>query len=607
MEAHSDASSTVRDLIALLAQRPAVAVLFSIVAIAVTTRFLFGGSTLHTKDGRPQPPPRPSYWLPFLGHGPQLLLNKDNFLDRMMKRYPEGIFSLHMLGGQHSVVSDPSLMGRLLNRMQTPAEEKWLAGRVVKGFGVRKQDQVLYQKIIHQTPELFKLMLSEPGLSRLVDTTVEQLKTNIADFVSFNSSPADQTDWEKLAGADVVQNAKAQSFVEAELMSLTRNFVATTANPSLFGTDFVQNFPDFFEILWKFDEGFLPLVAGVPGWVPWPSMQSAKVARRRLISYTREFEIAMDKYLDGQDPGVRWQDLDNVSEFLKKRIQVFKENGLSLEARASLDLSLAWAMNANANQLIAWMLFELYRDAVLLEQVREEVAPFIRIVQPPNDFGPAVWVAPELQHLDVEGLITKCPILKAAYWETLRVYTGFWNVKWLSEDVTLEAKDKNSGSSYLLKSGSYAHMAGELHQFDARYYPKPREWNHDRHLKDSVDEEGKSCQTMQIGTLRPYGKCIAYFPNFFYLQHPCTLLEWTLINEQPGGGASMCKGRAYALRELLVYVASILSFYDIIPPEGESWGEPKTTKRVGTRHAAGPVKVWIKKRQLATESEKQEA
>ena len=65
----------------------------------------------------------------------------------------------------------------------------------------------------------------------------------------------------------------------------------------------------------------------------------------------------------------------------------------------------------------------------------------------------------------------------------------------------------------------------------------------------------------------------------------------------------MCKGRAFALREMLLYSAIIISFYDMQPPKGQGWEEPKTHKQAATRHPDKDIKVWIKRRVLPKSTE----
>lgn len=70
----------------------------------------------------------------------------------------------------------------------------------------------------------------------------------------------------------------------------------------------------------------------------------------------------------------------------------------------------------------------------------------------------------------------------------------------------------------------------------------------------------------------------------------------------------MCKGRQFALREILLYTAAIVTFYDMQAPKGGSWSEPQTRKLVANRHPKKPLKVWIKRRgQVATDEGNEES
>ena len=68
--------------------------------------------------------------------------------------------------------------------------------------------------------------------------------------------------------------------------------------------------------------------------------------------------------------------------------------------------------------MVAWLLYEINRDPVLLEQIREEIAPFMNVVQPKNDFGLAVWMAPEMRKVDVEGLVA-CRLTTGCKWRKI--------------------------------------------------------------------------------------------------------------------------------------------------------------------------------------------
>lgn len=586
-----------------LQQSIAVATLIALIITVSITKML-SESAAKAVSASGKAPPTLGHWLPFIGHAPWLAFNRVSYLESLRDRFPEGIFSLWMMGKRHYFIHKPSLGTSFLNMQRPLAEDQKLANHLLAStFGFRKEELDLYSTMLPDAHAQYKFLLGEPGLGETVQTTLKGLEASITDFVTFNSYPSDQMDWERLADLDVIENGDGQggNFVEADLMELVRNFVAKTASPALFGTDFVENFPDIWQFLWVFDRAFLLLAAGVPAWVPWPRLQSAKLARRKILAYTEEFGEALEKHLNGEDPGARWQDLDNVSRLVKGRAEQFSKHGLSLQSRASCDLALAWATNANSNPLITWMLFELCRDVVLLEEVREEIAPYVKAVQPKNEFGQAVWVPAKLESVDIEGLISKCPLFKSSYIETLRVYAGMWSFKKIHEDTVLHDRGSGESRSYVLEKGSYAHVVQETHQFDPKYFPFPKEWQADRHIKESVDEDGKKTRSADLGTIRPFGKlCCATWAHY----------TWEKTNfdcpKQIGGGSKMCKGRHFALREMLLYVAVIITFYDIQSPKGEPWKVPQTVKPLATRLPKKPLRVWIKRRELSPENEKDE-
>lgn len=458
------------------------------------------------KDSRQAPPLAP-VCLPLLGHLPLLfLVGLDNLLAGLRSRYPAGVFSLRFFGQLHHMVHRPSLANALMIRSHAVSDQHWFLDRLLlHGFSLSRQDVAHHATMVQAAKAQFKYLHAEPDLSKLVDRTLAQVRRQIAHLVTFHSSPARQTPWERAAAATLVLGPGGQPYVELDLTELSRNFVAHTANPALFGSDFVRNFPDMWQLMWIFDEAFLPLVANLPRWLPWPRLQRARRARARMLAHIRLFHAALDRHADGQDPGSCWQNLADVSALVRARCDTYRRHGLSLEARAGCDLALAWAMNGNANHLIPWMLFELYRDPALLELIRHEVAPFVKLEQA----KPPGHQARTLGEVDLHGLMNDCPHLKASYIETLRLYSATWAMKRLNENLVLGERGKTE--SYVLPKGSYAHVAQEMHLFDPVYFPDPTQWRHERHLKERMDEKkGEIVLEADMGTMRPYGMSPAH-------------------------------------------------------------------------------------------------
>ncbi|KOS17726.1 25-hydroxycholesterol 7-alpha-hydroxylase [Escovopsis weberi] len=566
----------------IVAEQPImVAAVATLLVVLVTTRLTTGrpptkaNERLANGKASVRNPPVVSHWIPFVGNTPWMLLDKEGFLEGLRHRF-EGIFSMTMMGTSHYFVHKPSLASAIFSMHRTEAEEPFVRNRAMSHIFLfpNVASGPAFDAVVSETQAQYKFLLSEPSLGKMVAGVVRCVRRDIADFVTFNAFPADQAEWERRAGADVVDDAggdgRGAQAVEVDLFQLVRNFVARTAMPSIFGSDLVENFPDMVDMLWLLDDAFLLLAAGWPAWIPNPRVQRGRAARRRLLDYLREYGEAMARHRAGEDAGARWQNLDDASDMVKTRADVWRRHDLSLDGRAALDLSLMWALSANANPLIVWILFEVARDPVLVEQIREEIAPHVRAVQPSHDFGPAVWVSPELGDVDVEALVTRCPLLKAAYVETARLYASTWILELITHDTVLKDSGKEGGGgAYLLKAGSCAHVPIELHTRDPSAFPDPNEWRPERHVKETVNAQGEKVLTADMGSIRLYG-----------------------------GGAKMCKGRSYAVREILLYVAVILSFYDIVPIKGGPWPKPKLNRNAGACHPAKPLRVWIKKRKL---------
>lgn len=210
----------------------------------------------------------------------------------------------------------------------------------------------------------------------------------------------------------------------------------------------------------------------------------------------------MDKWAAGENPGPEWGDLDDVGPVVKGRIEIYRKYGFSMQARAALENALLWAANANSNPTVFWMLERIYPDKALLAMLREEIEPYVRAVQPKQEFP--IPDAPLLENLDVDGLCANCPLLKSCYIECLRLDAAPWSLKVAKQDFVLTPREKDA-QGYMLRKGEYVHVAHDLHNTDPNAFENPDVFKADRHIK--YDENGKGSADM--GSMRPYGK--SYF------------------------------------------------------------------------------------------------
>lgn len=109
----------------------------------------------------------------------------------------------------------------------------------------------------------------------------------------------------------------------------------------------------------------------------------------------------------------------------------------------------------NANKITFWMLLHIISDPELLENVRKEIGPYAR-----RGVDEQSRLA-----LDVDGLIQKCPLLKATFFETMRLYTAGTSYKNVCQDLTLtespedaETLGKPKPQTYHIKAGTFLAM-----------------------------------------------------------------------------------------------------------------------------------------------------
>lgn len=154
-----------------------------------------------------------------------------------------------------------------------------------------------------------------------------------------------------------------------------------------------------------------------------------------------------------------------------------------------------WALVVNASLLVYWQVLYIFATPGLLDRIRKEVAPYATVSKP-ESIG-KFSEAPKLKILQ-EGLAKSCPLLKATYFEALRLSDQPWSVRKVASDVTIYGdKRAEEPVSFQLHKGEYITVPHDLHMKDARYFKDPEKFDPERFLV--TNENGKV--TAEIGTI----------------------------------------------------------------------------------------------------------
>ena len=331
------------------------------------------------------------------------------------------------------------------------------------------------------------------------------------------------------------------------------------------GRAFADLYPNILQDLWIFDSQFNLLLLGVPPWFPLPRVSAAYAARARLSRAVSSFHAAFAATEAGQNPGFDWQDMEDVSDVMKARSREWTKSGLPPKLTEPGDMSVLWAMNVNANNTVFWLFLQILSNPDLLAEVLEEIAPFAKAERP----APSGFPIPEPPTLsiDIDGLHNSCPMLKAAYYESLRLHSSAFSYKEAVTDFTLTESNEDAAlrnqkaQTYNIRTGEYAAIAHGMHHLDPLYFPNPEKFDPRRFLvKDEEKSSEKAADTSADGKK-------SNITTHGYKADMRTIRPF-------GGGSTVCKGRLFAEREILAFAAGMLAMWDVQPADGKPWKIP---------------------------------
>ncbi|KAJ8064526.1 hypothetical protein OCU04_006856 [Sclerotinia nivalis] len=508
----------------------------------------------------------PAYWVPGMGHVLAFLLNGEKLASDLRDQSAHGIFALNLGGSTHNIISNPNLVKGVLQKRESEVTFKDVAISLAsKFFGIPKKAEKKYLDNWEEYTSAFNYLMKEPYLSTMLNGTIRNLEGLIPQMVSFLDSEIDQHPWEKWANAEYISKDE----MEVNLMTLVRDILGNASVPSLFGRAFLENNPHVLHDIYEMDRGMMYFIMGLPWFTPWPSVARAHFSRFQVRGSVKRFHEALDASVDGKHVDSSWGDLDDVSDFILKRHELFRKHGLKPNERG--DISIIWALVVNSTLLVYWHLLYILSTPDLADKIRAEISPYATIV--PGEKIGSFAEAPRIQ-LSHEDLSKKCPLFKSTYLEALRLSSQPASIRKLENDITLtdtasnKETEKTSATTYILHKNEYVTLPHDLHMRDPSYFTSPTTFNPERFL--TTDETGQSSVDSQ--TIRPYG-----------------------------GGPSMCKGRVFAERECLAFVAGILMYWDLEPvvKKGEKKGKWRIPGMIKTSAVCLPDKetrVRIKRR-----------
>ena len=207
-----------------------------------------------------------------------------------------------------------------------------------------------------------------------------------------------------------------------------------------------------------------------------------------------------------------------ASNLIRERVTTGRKYGLTTETLARLDVGFAQAILLNTVPVSVWMLFYIFSSPSLLDEIRTEVSPLCTS-----------------GNIDPTNIRLACPVLNSTWHEVLRVFSYLPQGRTVLEDTMLDDR-------FLLTKGATVLIpSGIIHADTDTWGPDAAVFDPHRFMPDRKKAPP------------------AAFRGF-------------------GGGSLMCPGRHFAATEVMVFVATMVAGFEVVPKNGETWDIPEPDK-----------------------------
>ncbi|KAF2028404.1 cytochrome P450 [Setomelanomma holmii] len=557
-------------LISSLISSPFLSLTCIVLFISIITRIITGvrsSIAQNNNDAASKTPNRIAYWLPWVGSALSFVRDIEGTISRDRDISGDGIFSYRIGAGKYYVVNMPSLVqqvfaqrGNVLNKQRTL--EWFMKTAFNDKFSTRDEHEAF-----HGHHNALNLMLKEDFINEATSKTARAVEIEAGKLVT--SAPWLYPDQEGKA-LELWEEAGKVKFntdgtFEANFYALIVNYMGQIVIDMLWGKALIQNHPNLQQDMWDFDEGVHHIITKFLANVT-AAGRRAVAARERLTIAMREWHLAVAAKQAGRLPGAQWGALEDISEVMQDRVKVWVSTHASETLQKTNDVSVLWGVNVNSNKNIFWMLMQIYTRSALLSDIREEIAPYVR-VSPAGERGSDGY--PKLS-IDVDGLMKHCFLLKAAFYETMRMNMSGLGIREVLKDVVLKESPtdaalfgKKKAQAYTIPAGSTLVLANGTMQMDQRIFANPEQFYPERFIEEGPD--GKPRVTMR--NLHTFG-----------------------------GGLYKCKGRYFAEKEVMIFASSLLVMWDVESVNGEELKVPKMGYAGASRSPLEDVRVRLTRR-----------
>ncbi|ESZ97926.1 putative cytochrome P450 [Sclerotinia borealis F-4128] len=440
--------------------------------------------------------------IPYIGHALGLMRSKFNYYVDLSHKTLEPILTVTLSGTKMYIVNSLPLIQSIQKQpkdLAFPPIEAKFANQIC---GVSPEASKILMSNVNGDDGNFGLSMESyhamrgaltpgSGLDQMNRIMIQNVAASLDDLMPSGKKSV---------------NIKLSEWLRRVVTKATTNSVYGPQNP--FKEAGVQ------DSFWQFES---QLMTTLVGFLPSVFARTGIAARARVVTaFERYFEAGGYK---------------EASILMQSRYETGAKNGVSVSDIARYEVGYAIAILVNTAPAAFWIMFFLYSNPSLLQEIREELDAIMEVSLDSNN--------KTIRTLDITNVKASCPLLLSVYQESLRHLSMGTSVREVVRDTVLEGK-------WLLKKDSMIQMPSRIIHMDSTIWGSDvEEFNPRRFLKNN----GKTGTQKRPNT--------AAFRTF-------------------GGGSTLCPGRHFATNEVLAVESMFVMRYDMKPAAGTTWSIPKT-------------------------------
>ncbi|KAI8960635.1 cytochrome P450 [Daldinia sp. FL1419] len=467
---------------------------------AVAGAYMFLRALLYlTQD--PKEPQSIANTIPFISPIIGMSAKKANFYNVMRDKYNLPLYTLRMPGSRIYVINSTSLIPAVQRQFRTLAftalESKLardLMGVSKSTHDIISRNLVRDEGYLMTFPKFIHSAVSAgPGLDAMNRRSVEVL-------------------------ADSLERLSAKGSTTTKMFEWTRHELLIATTEGVYGPKNPYRDPAMEEAWYNFEPGVMTFVLGL-----WPQYFAKKSYEAREYMgevWARYFESGA--YKEG-------------SQLIQCRVKINEEFQIPMRETAKIEVGGSFAILSNTLPATFWMIYHIFSDPVVLEDIRTELHEHVREV----DGVCTIDLA------DVKG---SCPILLSTFKEMFRCNAIGVSARIAMEDHMLDNK-------YLIKKGSTVMIPSKV-----------------QHSVPSV-----------------WGATVNEFYHKRFIRQPGVKAPNPIAFRGFGGGTTLCPGRHFVSTEVLMFSALMALRFDVRPVGGK-WSRPTTDN--SPLVAAVPIPDW---------------